>query len=470
MSGPTRRRGPAAAVSVRAARLMVAALTLGGLACVSRRVPDPGPPTIILPPASAPDTIVRAAAPPEPPITEPTPEAPADGALDVRIALAASATEAPLAATGAWRLFDARDGVLVRGGANDQWTVQRRGLQVRAMRRGGQATAWVDGSVTMRTESGVAFALFAGRRYRGAIRVVANDTGLVVVNVLPVEDYLRGVVPLEIGGTRGVSDQAAVEAQAIAARSYAWVRLNSVRGSAWRTASYDMAATVSDQVYGGVDAERENSDRAVRATSGLVIKYGGRIVDAPYSSSCGGASAAPDEVWRAAPAAYLRRVSDRIPGSAERYYCDIAPRFAWTRAFTSAELDAAVRTYLRQYSDVPSGGAGHVRGLAVEERTPSGRVGRAVFMTERGNFAVRANDIRYVLRQPGGEILNSTYFSVNTETARDGSLARVVLTGNGYGHGVGMCQWGAIGRARAGQTARSILAAYYPGTTVGPAS
>ena len=91
-------------------------------------------------------------------------------------------------------------------------------------------------------------------------------------------------------------------------------------------------------------------------------------------------------------------------------------------------------------------------------------------MTDRGTYAVRANDIRYVLRSSGAEILNSTYFSVNTETGRDGSLVRVVLRGNGYGHGVGMCQWGAIGRARTGQTARSILAAYYPGTTVGPAS
>jgi stage II sporulation protein D len=72
-----------------------------------------------------------------------------------------------------------------------------------------------------------------------------------------------------------------------------------------------------------------------------------------------------------------------------------------------------------------------------------------------------------VLRTPGGEILNSTYFSVQTESRRDGSLARLVVKGNGYGHGIGMCQWGAIGRARAGQSARAILATYYPGTTVG---
>ena len=231
------------------------------------------------------------------------------------------------------------------------------------------------------------------------------------------------------------------------------------------------AATVADQVYGGADAERPSTDDAVRATVGLVLKYGGRVVDAPYSSSCGGETAAPDEVWRvAATSAYLRRVSDRIPGSADRYFCDIAPRFSWTRTFTAAELDQAARAYLRQYAEEGGRSVSHVRGLSVESRTPSGRVARTVFLTDAGAQTVRGNDVRSVLRTVGGEILNSTYFSVSSETARDGSLVRVVLRGNGCGHGVGMCQWGAIGRARAGQTARAILAAYYPGTSVGPAS
>jgi stage II sporulation protein D len=95
-------------------------------------------------------------------------------------------------------------------------------------------------------------------------------------------------------------------------------------------------------------------------------------------------------------------------------------------------------------------------------------VGHLAIITDLGRYELRGNDVRYVLRVSGGEILNSTYFTVETETRRDGSLARLIVRGNGYGHGIGMCQWGAIGRARAGQTARAILAAYYPGTTVGP--
>lgn len=442
--------------------------------CVSRRVPDPGPPTIRFPVDSTPsrgrarDSVVRAEAPPALP-PDLAPAMPMDGFHDVRVALATAAQTATLTATGPWRLYDGVDGVLVRGRAGESWTVERRGRSLRAHARGGTSTAWVDGDLVIRPDAESQFTVFAARRYRGAIRVSPTDSGLVIVNVVGIEDYLRGVVPLEIGGSRSPAEQAAVEAQAIAARSYTWVRLAAVRAES-RYPSYDLVATVADQVYGGVDAERDATDRAVRATAGLVLKYAGRVVDAPYSSSCGGETAAPDEVWRANGAPYLRRVSDRIPGSTDRYYCDPAPRFAWTREFNEAELDAAVRSYLRSYSNAPADGPGKVRGFSIESRTPSGRVAQAAFLTDRGTFTVRGNDVRYVLRRVGGEILNSTYFTVTTQTARDGVLTRLSLRGNGYGHGVGMCQWGAIGRARAGHSARAILAAYYPGTTVGLAS
>jgi stage II sporulation protein D len=90
--------------------------------------------------------------------------------------------------------------------------------------------------------------------------------------------------------------------------------------------------------------------------------------------------------------------------------------------------------------------------------------------TETGRYTLRGNDVRYVLRPPGGEILNSTYFSLEPEHGPGGSLRRLVIRGNGWGHGIGMCQWGAIGRARAGQDFRTILRTYYPGTDLGPAS
>jgi stage II sporulation protein D len=118
---------------------------------------------------------------------------------------------------------------------------------------------------------------------------------------------------------------------------------------------------------------------------------------------------------------------------------------------------------------VPGKNPGIARGVTIASRTPSGRVGTLTISTERGNFVLRGNDIRYVLRTAGGELLNSTYFSVETTAAPDGRLLRLVLRGMGYGHGIGMCQTGAIGRARAGQDFRTILRTYYPGTSVGSA-
>lgn len=441
----------------------VLAGSLVAVACSPRRVRESDQPPIISFPRTAADS-ARAGSPgadfprdePPPPRTE--------GSRDVRVALATAAQGALLSGTGTFRLYDSRNAEIVRARAPDVWTIERRGRRLRAVRQG-TATSWSDGIITLRTDRDDELGVFAGQRFRGVLRVIASDTGIVIVNVLPVEWYLRGVVPLEIG-TRTANEEAAVEAQAIAARSYTVVRLAASNASAARNANYDLLSSVADQVYGGADAERPFSNQAVARTIGLVIKYKGRVVNAPYHSTCGGETAEPDEIWKSGDEPYLKRVSDRIPGTGDRYYCDASPRFSWTRTLTAEQLDASVRAYLANYAAVPSGGAGRVRQATIESRTASGRVAQLVLAAERGNFTLRGNDIRYVLRSPGGEILNSTYFSLDPDT-RHGSLEKLVVNGKGYGHGIGMCQWGAIGRARAGQSARSILATYYPGTSVG---
>jgi stage II sporulation protein D len=302
--------------------------------------------------------------------------------------------------------------------------------------------------------------LVDGKRYHGELRLVGTDFGLQVIETLPVEEYLRGVVPLEIGD-RTPGDSAAIEAQAVSARSYAYTHLTDVAGL-----DYDLTAGVGDQVYGGVDAETPVSNAAVAATDGIVVIYGGRVVNAPYHSTCGGKTAGAEEVWHSPTVPYLRPVSDLIPGT-NRYYCDISPRFAWTRTLTGSDLNGAVARYLSLYVAVPGGEPGLVRDLAVTNRTESGRVATLNVQTTAGSFTLRGNDMRYLLRKVGGEILNSTYFSLAVERGENGALTRVVLDGRGYGHGVGMCQWGAIGRARAGQDFRTILRTYYPGTALG---
>lgn len=351
------------------------------------------------------------------------------------------------------------DRLVARIASGEEWRVERVGTRMRGVGPNGLASVWQNGGLVARSASG-ALVAFNGKHYRGELLFVPNDTGVAVVNRVRMDDYLRGVVPLEIG-TRDARDSAAVEAQAVTARSYAYVHV----GGSSATRPYDVTASVADQLYGGADAETAVSNEAVSATRGLVLQYGGRVVNAPYHSACGGSTAAAEEIWRTSAEPYLRSVSDQIPGTG-RFYCDIAPRFRWTRTLEGETLRAALVRYLASYTRTPGGYPGTPRDVEIDTRTPSGRVGTLKIATDRGNYVLRGNDIRYVLRAPGGEILNSTSFSVETTPARDGSIARLTLHGTGYGHGVGMCQWGAIGRARAGQDFRTILRTYYPGTTV----
>ena len=379
----------------------------------------------------------------------------------VRVALNANAARAKLGGGGAWRLQTRGESTLLRASASEIVTLEAQDGRVRAVTSAGVTTRWNEGPVTAIAGEG-GYVAFEGRRYRGTIVIAAKANGtLVVYNVVPMEQYLRGVVPQEIG-PRTDAEFAAVAAQAVAARTYAYAKL---RLTANRP--YDFAATVDDQVYGGVNAERPVSDRAVRETRGRVLRYKGRLAEAPYSAVCGGSTAAQPEVWtHKKDEPYLRPVSDRIPGS-DRFYCDIATRFAWTRQYGASELVTVLERYLRDHAPVTTGSVGYPQLFAVEERTPTNRVARLAIVTDRGRYVLRGNAIRFVLRTSGGEILNSTYFSVESEVGRDGRLSRLTLVGRGNGHGIGMCQWGAIGRARAGQDYRTILRTYYPGTEIG---
>jgi stage II sporulation protein D len=350
-----------------------------------------------------------------------------------------------------------------RGRRGELWRLERepRGARVRAVRPDGVPTAWQRELIARTDDDG--FLTLNGRRYRGQMVVLPNDSTVMLINRVALEDYLRGVVPVELG-ERPAQDSSALQAQAVASRSYAIMRIGegATQGRAW-----DVRASVLDQVYGGADVENERSDDAVDRTRGLVVQYKGRLVDAPFHSTCGGSTAEASEIWRAPGAAYLQRVSDRI-GNTNRYYCDAAPRYRWTRTLNAAQVNESLERYLAEYAAVPGGKPGRTRIIAIASHTASGRVGVLEVETDRGTYPLRGNDIRYVMRAPGGEILSSTYFSVEPEYGRDGLLTRVTFRGQGYGHGVGMCQWGAIGRARAGQSFRAILGTYYPGTTVGP--
>jgi stage II sporulation protein D len=405
------------------------------------------------------------AAPPhaERPRPEPSPAAaPARDVSEqaVRVGLATALRDAELSAVGGrWALYDQNgDHFIMTVRAGDTWTVDQRDGRLRVSSDRG-ATRSYHGTLVARPQEQNTVLTYNGKRYRGELLIVPFDSGLTVVNRLPIESYLRGVVPLEIGTDRTKAEVDAVRAQAVAARSYTYTRLDDQR-------VFDMTATVMDQVYGGMDAERPLSDEAIAETRDQVLMYHGRVINAPYHANSGGCTASASEVWRSGDVPYLVPVSDRIPGT-DHYYCESSPKFRWTRTFDAAELRKLASTYLRRYGHAPAGSLGRVRGVQEMGRTPSGRVAALVFETDRGRFTVRGNDIRFVLRSPGGSILPSTMFTMEAQHDRSGAISTLVVEGTGAGHGVGMDQWGAIARARAGQDYLTILRTYYPGTTVG---
>ncbi|MBK9409675.1 MAG: SpoIID/LytB domain-containing protein [Gemmatimonadetes bacterium] len=387
-------------------------------------------------------------------------EGASEGGGEVRVVVGAVGSEASAGAQGGWRLTDAWGRVHAQGSGAPDWVIERRNRRVRVAFGGGtRVTAWSDEPFVLEPAASGGAVTWNGRRYRGTLAFAAVDTAILVINRVDLEGYLRGVLPLELG-VRSPNESPALEAQAIAARSYTVVRLRE-----GRAAAYDLTSGAFDQVYGGLDVEHPIADAAVAATEGLVLSYNGAVVRAPYHSTCGGHTVASTEAWsgvRDEP--YLRGVSDARDGGGA--WCDISPRFRWERTFDRRALDDAVSRYVRAHGAGMLAAGGSVREARIEARTRSGRVASLVLETDGGAMRLSGTEMRTTLRTARGEILNSTYFSLEPVIGRDGRLMQLTLRGSGNGHGVGMCQWGAIGRARAGHDVRSILAAYYPGTVL----
>lgn len=372
----------------------------------------------------------------------------------VRVLLGSARIDVTLGVPSGWQLLE-DDRVALRDGAAGSVVIQRSGRRLRAMRPDGRAlTEWFAGWIVLESPSADEVLSWEGRTWRGALVLVAHDSALLVVNRVEVEEYLRGVVPLEVGALRP-DEHAAVSAQAVAARSFTYTRMLSAGSREW-----DLTATDSDQVYGGSAVETFIGDLAVDATAGWVLSVSGRVVIAPYHAVCGGETSRPSETWRGGNDDFLRPVSDARDGSA-RAWCEISPRFAWERRITVDALAGSVARHGPAYQRDASG-VRQVRALTADV-APSGRVRTVRLDTDRGLLQFTANEIRFVLRPDGVEVLPSTLFTVEEDRGADGQVRGWILRGRGHGHGVGMCQWGAIARAREGQDFRAILKAYYPG-------
>jgi stage II sporulation protein D len=262
-----------------------------------------------------------------------------------------------------------------------------------------------------------------GRAYRGGLRVEAVDGGLRIVNLVDLEAYLRGVVPSEMSALWPME---ALKAQAVAARSYSLASLD-------RSAPYDVCATDACQVYRGVAAEHPRSDQAVRETEGIVIAWQGTPAAAYYHADSGGMLASSAEVWgRALP--YLAARAD-VPAT--------SPHRGWSASLEPGRLAAALAAEGVR--------VGTPTNFVIRARSASGRVSEALFEGSSGRAVLAGPALTRVLRAAG---LRSTRIDV---------VGPLRVRGDGWGHGVGMSQYGARALAVQGYDYGRILAYYYPG-------
>jgi stage II sporulation protein D len=321
-------------------------------------------------------------------------------------------------------------------------------------------TLWVGSTAWTSAEQ--PHVLWNGSHWRGRFKLFMNQSGkLTVATRVTLEHYLMGVVQGEIGALSDSLVEAG-RAQAVAARSYT-LFYRGRRGDQ----GFDLYATVEDQVYGATESERPLATRCVESTQGLVGLSQGAPIRANYCSTCGGITAEAWEAWPTQGYAYLTSRADAGPAGD---HCAASSQFRWREEWTLHDFAANLEKYAPQFGvALPPGGLGEIQDVRVAQRSVSGRVWRLEVTTSNGLVSIPAYSIRQVLRRGGNPaaILRSTLFKIGVRRDPDTlKLLAVVASGAGSGHGVGLCQTGALGMARTGSRGEEILAHYYPGASL----
>lgn len=333
-----------------------------------------------------------------------------------------------------------------------------------------------------------------GRRtYGGDFKLQPNAYGTYsLVNYVPIETYLRGVVPNEIGDS---APMPAIEAQAVLARTYA---LRNLRRFA--IDNYQMCADTQCQVYYGLSGSAPNSDRAITATAGQVLTYQNELVDALYSSTTGGITAPFTNVWNGSDRPYLTAVIDSVnevwdlaakPLTEEKNFREFIAqkkgfneetwdKFRWRENSSLAELSQDLKSYLGSKQN-PLANFTQIQNIEVVERSPAGRVQRMAVTTDRGVIQLEKDEILRAFYAPSSTlfyiepIYDSTIKAPKAVKSASPSpsvqkqqptpvVKGYAFVGGGFGHGVGMSQTGAYNLGKLGWSGSRILSFYYPGT------
>lgn len=275
----------------------------------------------------------------------------------------------------------------------------------------------------------------SGKMYSESIQIVKGESQkFLVIHEVPVEDYLKGVLPNEVLSNWPME---VLKAQAVASRSYAlFERMRNAKQD------FDVSNDVLSQVYLGKSQANPRTSQAVDATRGQVVTYDGQLVRAYFHSNSGGYTTGPEYNWNAVPHPVFKGVRS--------YYSSEGKYFQWEADISKTEIQQRLAAH--GYS------VGRVSSVAFMNRDASGRANKVVITHAAGQLTLRGNDFRLIV---GGTKLRSLK---DLKIREQGDVLKI--SGYGWGHGVGMCQWGAKKMADLGKNYREILQFYFAGTQI----
>ncbi|WP_197985186.1 SpoIID/LytB domain-containing protein [Leptolyngbya sp. Cla-17] len=313
------------------------------------------------------------------------------------------------------------------------------------------------------------------RFYTGSLRLQPNTYGTyTLVNQVPLEAYLRGVVPNEIGTTAASS---VLQVQAILARTYA---LRNLRRFA--VDNYQLCADTQCQVYFGLSGAALATDSAIAATRGKVLTYQNELVDAVYSASTGGITASFNDIWEGPDRPYLTTRVDSVtskwdlsrqPLTNEQTARQFLKQtkgfneadqkwFRWQYTSSLTELNKDLHAYLKTLNS-PLANFKSIEQLKVEQRSPAGRVQKLRVTTDLGAIDLEKDNILVAFYAPA-----SLFFYLDPVLDAKKKLTGYAFSGGGLGHGVGLSQTGSYHLGKLGWSSDRILSFYYPGTQLQP--
>jgi stage II sporulation protein D len=345
----------------------------------------------------------------------------------IRVLIIQDAKYLNLKIRGGYEITDPKKGILLSRGSNLKTTVTGSGDSILL----GKDYFNTDKILLNTADQNVI--IVDGRLFRGKIQLIKNKNGLfAAVNHIGLEDYIRGILYHEVSHYWPME---ALKAQAIACRSYAAYQ---IQVSGFK--DYDVTADVYSQVYGGFMSERYRTNKAVDQTQGKVLTYQGKVFPAYFHATCGGHTEDASLLWNINLAPLKGVVCD---------FCKDSPHFNWHYVLTLKEVK-------EKLSD-----AGYkidkIKEIVVLGRDSSGRITDLKIASDKKDLKISAKDFRSII---GPDIIRSTNFNVNL-VKND-----AVFEGVGWGHGVGLCQWGAYFMAKNGFDAEQILKYYYPGSEI----